>query len=131
MPIKVSETSGGAIRPSVFLVQPRQVIQVKVDVSALSNTQVDADGYLKRGTVLTINGVVPPAATAHRTGIVIEDVKLGETYAEAIAATDPFIALGMDGVANRDVMEDNLERALTTDEIDALNNSSFITLTLT
>lgn len=63
MPIKVKETTGG-IGYASALIGDYQTLHVKVDVSALDATQVDAKGFLKPNVPLTLNGVSPTLATA-------------------------------------------------------------------
>lgn len=59
MPIAITKTTGGTTYASPFVGRVDHFLAAKVDVSALTNTQVDANGFLKPGVVLTITGVVP------------------------------------------------------------------------
>lgn len=63
MPITLTESTGGTAYASA-LIGDYETLHVKVDVSALSATQVDANGYLKPNVVLTLDGVAPLAASA-------------------------------------------------------------------
>jgi 6,7-dimethyl-8-ribityllumazine synthase len=90
---------------------------VKVDLSDLSDEEVDADGYLKPGVPLQKDGSII-ASSGVVWGVTFggEKVATGGTDTILDAATDCFVAVGF-GLVNRDVAEDNLGRALTADEI--------------
>lgn len=55
MPTTITDYTGGVLYPSA-LIGDYQPQSIKVDISALSNTQVDAGGYLKPGVLLNQNG---------------------------------------------------------------------------
>jgi len=59
----INDHSGGSVYPSA-LVGQFETASVKVDVSALTTSQVDADGYLKPNVPLTLNGLSPTTASA-------------------------------------------------------------------
>jgi hypothetical protein len=59
MPITVEETEGGTAYASPFVGPVDHTAHVRVDVSALTTSQVDSKGYLKPGVVLTLDGVAP------------------------------------------------------------------------
>lgn len=94
--------------------------EVRVDISDLTTAEVDADGYLKPGVHLRKTGDVIAAGNALY-GVTIEPVKIvaaGPTDASLAANTGTFpVVVGTIGSVNRDVVEDNLGRALTADEI--------------
>lgn len=130
MPITVTETTGADVYASPFIGPVDNVIHMKIDVSSLlvdgaQGAQVDAKGYLKPGVLLAETGGVgvPPTGSFVK-GVVIEATKLvaaNPTNATLGADTsDPFIAVATSGVLNRDIIEDNLGRALHADELAAL-----------
>lgn len=134
MPMSVTETTGANVYASPFIGPVNHPVHAKVDISALlidgaSGAQVDAKGYLKPGTPfkLVSGAAVPLDATSgeYVYGCVIEATDLGlatvpptNTSLAAVTA-DPFVALNTQGLVNRDILEDNLGRALSAAEIAA------------
>ena len=122
---------------SPFVDGPRDVEQITVDMSTLtyadgSGGEVDADGYIIPGTPLQAANSAAPGAlvssTGQYVGVVIEAVKvpgLTTVAADATvqAATDFQVAVARGGLLNRDMVEDNLGRALSANELAALELS--------
>lgn len=145
MPMTVTETTGNNVYASPFIGPVDHPVHAKIDVSALlidgaNGAQVDAKGYLKPGTPFKLVGVdaVPLDGTAgeYVYGCVIEAtqiVPVAPTNATLGAVTaDPFVALNTQGLINRDILEDNLGRALSAAEIAAFAAAgSRLTLTVT
>jgi hypothetical protein len=117
MPIVIASTAGGLAHSPVFVGQITGTDVVKVDLSDLSDEEVDADGYIKPGVPLAKDGSIVGAGVAVW-GVTIEAIKVATGGTDAIldAATDCFVTVGF-GLCNRDIMEDNLGRALSADEI--------------
>lgn len=117
MPLGITTTAGGLAHSPVFVGQIIGTDVVKVDLSDLSDEEVDADGYIKPGVPLDKNGNIVGAGIPVW-GVTIEPIKVASGGTDAIldAATDCFVTVGF-GLCNRDVMEDNLGRALSADEI--------------
>jgi hypothetical protein len=116
MPLSIETTTGGAVHAPVFVeLWGRDV--VKVDLSDLSDEEVDADGYIKPGVPLAKDGSTIANGIAVW-GVTIEAIKVASGGTDAIldAATDCFVAVGF-GLVNRDIAEDNLGRAYSADEI--------------
>jgi hypothetical protein len=116
MPLSIETTTGGTAHAPVFIeLWGRDV--VKVDLSDLSDEEVDADGYLKPGVPLQKDGSII-ASSGVVWGVTFggEKVATGGTDTILVAATDCFVAVGF-GLVNRDVAEDNLGRAYSADEI--------------
>lgn len=94
--------------------------EVRVDISDLTTAEVDADGYLKPGAHLRKTGDTIASGSALY-GVTIEPTKIvaaAPTDASLAANTGTFpVVVGTIGFVNRDVVEDNLGRALTADEI--------------
>lgn len=121
MPIAISTTTGGTVHAPVFVGKILGTDVVRVDISDLTTKEVDADGYLKPGVPFAKDGSLVGAAVPVW-GVTIEAIKLPhatipptDVSLAADTGVSP-VAVGF-GLCNRDVMEDNLERALTADEI--------------
>lgn len=122
MPGTVTKTTGAIGYGKPFIDGPRDVLHVKVDLSALTTAEVDADGQLKAGVPLTIDGLLIGAANTKRVGVTPNEVKIAETNTGlAGIVNDLFVAVAFSGTCNRDSMEDNLGRALTANEIAGLD----------
>lgn len=93
--------------------------QIVINVTALTANEVDADGWLKPGVPFSKAGALVGAGVAVW-GCTIEPIKVatGNTAPELAAASAAFpIAIGTIGQVNRKVIEDNLGRVLTANEI--------------
>lgn len=117
MPLGITTTAGGLAHSPVFVGEIQGTDVVKVDLSDLSDEEVDADGYIKPGVPLAKDGSIITAAVPVW-GVTIEPIKVASGGTDAIldAATDCFVTVGF-GLCNRDIMEDNLGRVLNADEI--------------
>jgi len=116
MPLGIESTAGGLAHSPVF-VHMWGTDVVKVDLSDLSDEEVDADGYIKPGVPLMKDGnIVGSSGVVWGVTIGGEKVASGGTDAILDAATDCFVAVGF-GLVNRDIAEDNLGRAYSADEI--------------
>lgn len=94
--------------------------QIAVNVTALTVAEVDADGYIKPGVVLQKNGTLITAAAQIAYGVVPEPIKVANSNSapDLAAASAAFqLAVGVIGMVNRAIMEDNLGRVLTANEI--------------
>lgn len=132
MPISVATTLGKVAHASALIGQ-YQTVHVKVDISALTNKEVDAQGFLKPNVPLSLLGVALAGAAGEVPCVTVEPIKVHTDNTTLSGVTnDPFIACAVTGTLNRDVTEDVLDRVLTTAEIAALNGpNSKIVLTLT
>lgn len=135
MPISINPNLAGErhLYGNPFVGDRSAPLHVQVDVSALTDDEVDANGYLKPGVPLTRAGLLLGAANVQPFGVVSEATKIadGNTGLASITS-DPFVVVYCQGMCNRDIMEDNLGRALTADEIAAFDGEfSHIVLTLT
>lgn len=107
MPISVGSTEGPGTGYADIRVGECQVHQVKLDVSALSGA-VDEDGVLPPGLPLQIDGT-PVGNGDDVYGLIgPEPVLMGDD--------DHFANLIIMGAVNQNMIEDNLDRALTSDE---------------
>lgn len=109
---------GGEIYPLPFVGPYDHTHAISVDLSALTDDEIDADGYLKPGVPLTDDGALLGAGD-YVFGVTIEPLKVADDNAAAtIAALGSVdVALATIGQVNRAVVEDILGRALTADEV--------------
>ena len=117
MPLSVAKTAGGLAHSPVFVGEIKGTDVVKLDISDMSSYEVDADGYLKPGVPLMKDGN-PVGSSGVVWGVTIEAQKIATTNTDTVldATTDCFVTVGF-GLVNRDLAEDNLGRAYTSDEI--------------
>lgn len=140
MPMEYRPTAtGGTGYTDPFVGRPGPAANLLVDVSTLAyhdgTGEVDAQGYLKPGVALTAAGATC-AATAAAFGVVPEATKLNlatipPTDASLANETDQFVGVFTSGLLNRDIIEDNLGRALTATEINSLGATAGSRFTLT
>ena len=128
MPLAVSKATGTTGYGHPFTGAVLGLQQVVVDISELTTAEVDADGFLKPGVPFKKDGTLAdgtsgefiyavnpePISIAHAT-IPPTDVSLA-----ADTRTYP-IGMATIGEINRDIVEDNLGRALTASELAAFN----------
>lgn len=123
MPISVKEVAGGSNYGNPFVGKPGPPTHIKLDVSNMTEDEVDEFGYLKPGVPLTSAGVLVGAGPAFVYVVIQEAIKLPlavlpATNASLAAETgDPLIAAPTSGLVNRDVAEDNLGRAYSANEL--------------
>ncbi len=118
MPLRISTTDGGASHGNPFVGPIDHTAHVKVDVSALTTYEIDANGYLKPGVPLTQAGIL--VASGYVFGVTVEAVKVANSNSSAdIAAVtvDPFVAVATAGQVSQDIAEDTLGRAYTAAEL--------------
>lgn len=135
MPLSVRKTTGttGYGHPIVGDAGP--LLQVVVDISELTIAEVDADGYLKPGVMFKSDGTQPDGSgflyAVNPEPIKIVDYVPTDVLLAADTATIP-VGTVTSGVLNRDIIEDNLGRAMTANEIAAVTAAgSRFTLTNT
>lgn len=135
MPIGVKKTTGTTGYGHPIVGDALGLLQVVVDISELTIAEVDADGYLKPGAMFKSDGTQPDG-TGFLYGVNPEPIKIVDYVPTDIllAADTATIPVGMvtGGIINRDVVEDNLGRAMTANEIAAVTAAgSNFTLTNT
>lgn len=137
MPVFITSETGGSGYGSPFVGLAGEMLQVVVDISELTTAEVDADGYLKPGVMFKSDGTQADGS-GFIYGVNPEAIPIGHatippTDASLLAdtATVP-VGVVVSGVLNRDIIEDNLGRALTGNELTALGTAgSRFTLTNT
>lgn len=126
MPIEITSLSGGGtVYGSPFIGPVEYVMQIAIDVTALTTREVDSDGYLKPGVPFKANGDLVGAPAESILGVVIEALRVASgngagDFSAASAAHQ--IGLATIGQINRDVVEDNMGGAFTADELDAFSD---------
>lgn len=120
MPIRVRNavTVGGDTHQSPFVGPVDHTVSIAVPIGVLTADEVDANGYLKPGLPLTAAGARIGVGGAVY-GCVVEATKVatGNDAAALTAAGSPQVTVALIGTVNRDVLEDNLGRVLTADEV--------------
>lgn len=119
MPLRITNTAGGASHGNPFVGPIVATAHVKVDVSDMSAYEVDTNGYLKPGVPLKQDGNLVGSGD-FVFGVTVEAVKLAtgntDTILDAITV-DPFVAVATICQVSQDIIEDTLGRALTSDEL--------------
>lgn len=115
-------TTAGEVHPSPFVGPINHTVAITVDVSTLSDDEVDANGYLKPGVILQQNGDLVNGTSQIAYGAVVEAVKVAADNSALGSVTDDVqVAVALFCVINRDILEDSLGRALTSNELAAVN----------
>jgi hypothetical protein len=98
---------------------------VLLDVSTLTIDEVDQYGYIKPGVLIQINGDKITGVSQVAYGAVIEAAKVApagsDTAALGAITDDVEVAVGLFVLINRDILEDSLGRALSADELSAVD----------
>lgn len=121
-PIKIQQTnmtSDRATYGSPFLGPTDHYVQIAVPLSALTNKEIDADGVLKPGVPFTRAGALVGNSPAFVYGVTPEPIKVADDNESDTIAALGTIQLGVvvEGTVIQDMMESNLARALTANEI--------------
>jgi hypothetical protein len=137
MPMHVKSTAAVSTYDPVFLGEILAMEQVLVDVSELTTDEVDADGWLKPGVPFKQDGTLADGS-GHIYAVNPEPQNLHlatipPTNGTLAADTKTYpLGMGTMGTVNRDIIEDNLGRALTANELTAFATAPCkINLTLT
>lgn len=128
MPIRITGPTGTVTKDyeSPFIGPVDHTAPVQVDITGMSNKEIDTKGYLKPGVPLTIDGALVGYGD-RLYGVTVEEVKVleGNTGPLIAAGSVSFtIAVATHGQVNRAVAEDMLERAYTADEVVAFDDSN-------
>lgn len=133
MPLDLNRqvSEAGKVYGRVFVGKAEYSSQIAVDITALTDDEIDDQGFIKPGVPLTKAGALAGAGDVVH-GVTFEPLDVlhllpfsGVTKAAAIAAAGTQeIAVGTIGQVNRAIIEDNLGRALTVDEVAAFADST-------
>lgn len=124
MPLSITRTTGddNYVDPFVQGGGDGHVTNVKLDVSALDNTLVDANGYLKPGAILRADGTPISGAAQVALGVNRWPVKVANSNSggDLAAAADFHIPVVTHGILSSAKTAANLGRALSANELAAL-----------
>jgi hypothetical protein len=126
MPLRIQNISGGMNYGNPFVGPVDHPAHIKVDISGLTVNEVDSNGYLKPGVPFEEDGTTVGSGE-FVFGVTIEAVKLPLTTVPptngtlATETNDCFVPVGTIGQVSQDIIEDNLGRALTADELAGFN----------
>lgn len=132
MPFDIKDTHDeGDVYGDPFVGRADHSVQILIDVSGLTTDEVDAKGYLKTGTPFRENGLLISGASQYVFGVTRETVRVGfylGNYGNSSTildgATDVQIALFTIGQVDKGMIEDNLGRTLTENEVDGFESGS-------
>lgn len=122
MPITIESTASEANTYGKPFVGPgaEYTDVVQLDISGFTLKEIDVYGYLKPGVPLSKAGILVGSSVPVY-GVTLESIKIvSYTVTDALLAADTGtvqVAVGTHGIVNRDIIEDNLGRALTSDEV--------------
>jgi hypothetical protein len=121
MPLTITRTAGDTLYPDPFI-QAGKVTSVVVDVSALSTTFVDSDGYLKPGVILRNDGTPISGTSQTAFGMIRYPIKVaaGNDSTSLNAGRDIPVPVVVDGIINQTLVADLLGRVLSANELAAL-----------
>jgi hypothetical protein len=129
MPLRISNTAGGTDYANPLVGGAYDVTNLKLDVSTLTTNEVDSKGFLKPGVPLQLSsgvGVLISGASQTVYGVTFEPIKLRDDNSGlGTDTTDPIIAVATAGLLNLDIIEDNLGRVLSANELAALTAGGF------
>jgi hypothetical protein len=123
MPTKITTlvSAVGSTPMNPFIgINPAAPIAIPIAATSLTSAEVDAYGYLKPGVPFQRSGALVTAGTGQTIfGITIEPIKIAASNAAAdlTAAGTPEVAVKPAGVVSRAIMESNLGRALSANEL--------------
>lgn len=113
--IRITKKAGGTSYGNPFISPVNHPANVLIDVSTLTTDEVDSKGYLKPGVPVNKTGDLVTAGFVY--GVTIEATRIAEDNTDLANAPDVFVAVATIAQVNRDIVEDNLGRALTAAEI--------------
>lgn len=121
MPIRVTNpATADQVYASPFVGPVNHTAQIQVNLTLLTNAEIDSKGYLKPGVPLTLAGILVGVAPAYVFGVTIEAIKVanGNAAGDISGASTSFeVAVCTVGQVNRAIAEDNLARAYTANEL--------------
>lgn len=126
MPIVMTSTVGGEIHPNPFLgpTDFRAPVRTPAGLAGFTTDEIDQYGYLKQGVLLKRTGVLADGTVGEKIyGAVVEATKIAASNSagDLAAAAAATVIVSLIGSMNRAVLEDSLGRAVSADELAALD----------
>jgi hypothetical protein len=131
MPMTVRSTNAeGDVYVDPFNGPAQHAVQILIDVSDLTTDEVDSDGYLKPGVPFQEDGTLIDGSGQYVFGCNRETVRVGYDTTNLVYGNtttildnsdDVQVAVFTIGMVDKAKIEDNLERVLTNDEIQAFH----------
>lgn len=125
MPMRIESVGSEDAAYSLPFVGPiNHTAQIEIDVTALTDDEIDEDGYLKPGVPFRRDGTLIAGGGQSVFGVSIEPLKVAEgNTADDIAAASAAqqIAVATICQVNRALAEDQLGRAYTANELAAFD----------
>lgn len=125
MPMRVSQPTSESSGYSLPFVGPiNHTAQIEVDITALSDDEIDSKGYLKPGVPFRRAGTLVSGGGQFVFGVTIEPLKVADSNsAEDIAAASAAANVAVATICqiNRALAEDQLGRAYTANELAAFD----------
>lgn len=113
MPLKISQTAGGdTTYGDIRVGRSHGIHQVKVNATSVSASR-DAMGVLPPGLPIRVDGTIVSGASQVVQGIIGPE-------ASPMGTGDDFVNVIFDGVLNKNMIEANLGRALSANELAAI-----------
>jgi hypothetical protein len=120
MPVKITQPAAADdVYASPFRGPINHTAQIAVNITALTNAEIDAKGWVKPGLPLSAAGTLVGAAVPVF-GVVIEPIKVAASNSagDIAAASAAFqLSVAVIGAVSRPVVESNLGRVLNANEI--------------
>lgn len=118
---KTSILAAGDVVALPFVGPVNHTHALRIDVSTLTDAEVDGNGYLRPGVPFQASGALISGAAQVVFGVNLAPVKIAADNAAATlaAAADVDVAVATIGQVNQDAVEDLLGRALSANELAA------------
>jgi hypothetical protein len=133
--MEITNTAGGITHGDPFVGGAHDATNIKVDVSTLTTDWVDAYGFVKPGCPLQIDGTLAGTGASQTAYCVVIGARKipGTTTNVGIGTNTNDFILGAatSALLNRDIIEDNIGRVLSANELAAFAASNSLRLTTT
>jgi hypothetical protein len=122
MPAKVTTTSAGAVDYGSHIVGPILFVhQMALVLTGFTTAEIDSLGYLKPGVPVEADGTLVNTTSQTIFGVTIEAIKVanGNAAGDISGAGTQQITVMTIGQVNKKIIEDNLGRVLSANELSA------------
>lgn len=123
MPVKITNpsVSGGTDHGSPFVGPIMHTAQISALLTGYTSAEIDSQGYLKPGVPVLSTGLLVSGAAQTIFGVTIEAIKVGNGNAagDLAALGTQQIVVATIGQVNKKIIEDNLGRVLSANELAA------------